>query len=171
MQSLIWDQCILRGYNSKSQISNFVITKRNLFFFLLIMQMLRTTKNTHELVSGHLNKTGPTFTYRNSILLSVLLALLDKVMSHNQWHILVHECHFLFKGPMQLNFSWIEFHAFLCNDGFLFCITTLLIPLCSNEYLCNSRYDVTRENYRLQFCISVIILVKNGNDFQDNEAK
>ena len=31
-----------------------------------------------------IHKTGPTFTLRNSILLSFLLTLLDKVMSHNQ---------------------------------------------------------------------------------------
>ena len=32
--------------------------------------------------------------------------ILDKVMSHKQWHIRVHERHLMFKGPMQLNYNY-----------------------------------------------------------------
>ena len=57
------------------------------------------------------------------------IALQDKVMSRNQWHIEVQERHLMFKGLVQLNHNVLVLTHFYAISV---CIMTQTIPLSSN---------------------------------------
>ena len=75
--------------------------------------------------------------------------LLDKVMSHKQWHIGVHWLHLMFKGPMQLNYSVLVFKHIYAMVMFQFAQWLELILSSSNDYLL----------YLLQFTYTLIFSI------------
>ena len=61
--------------------------------------------------------------------------VLDKVMSHNQSHTGVHQCHLMFKRSNAIELQCISFHTYLCNGDVSVCIMTPNLSPCLVMYM------------------------------------